>query len=60
MIKTKEELNYYLECDRIALRKNRRKPRVFGDEIWKFEICMRKLDYISNREGGGQAAEAFS
>ncbi len=51
MIKTKKELKYYLECDRIALGKNGRKPRLFGDEIWKFQICLRKLDYYSKRRG---------
>jgi len=33
MISTKEELAYYLECDRIALGKKRKKPNLFGDEI---------------------------
>jgi len=48
MISTKEELAYYLECDRIALGKKRKKPNLFGDEIWKFQICMRKLDYYKS------------
>lgn len=56
MIKTKEELKYYLECDRIALGKNRRKPSLFGDEIWKFQICLRKLEYHSSR---GSIAKVF-
>lgn len=45
MIKTKEDLNYYLECDRIALGRKQKKPSLFGDEIWKFQIIMRKFDY---------------
>ena len=49
MIKTKKELAFYLECDRIALGKKTFKPRIFGDEIWKFQICMRKLDYYAER-----------
>ena len=49
MIATKKELAYYLDCDRIALGKKTKKPGFIGDEIWKFQICMRKLDYCSNR-----------
>lgn len=52
MIKTKINLNYFLECDRIALGKKAKKPSIFGDEIWKFQICMRKLNYYKNHRGG--------
>ena len=48
MIKTKDELKHYLECDRIALGKKTIRPSFFGDNIWKFQICMRKLDYYKN------------
>ncbi len=51
MIKSKKELEYYLECDRVALGKKNKKPSFFGDEIWKFQICMRKLDYYNNVGG---------
>ena len=51
MIKTKQDLNYYLECDRIALGKKKKRPDLFGDEIWKFQICMRKLAYYANCGG---------
>ena len=53
MIKSKKELAYYLECDRIALGKKQKSPSFFGDEIWKFQICMRKLDFYSHASGGG-------
>ena len=43
MIKTKNELKYYLECDKIALRAKTKKPRLFSDEIWRFEILLRFL-----------------
>ena len=49
MITTKRELAYYLDCDRIALGKKTKKPGFIGDEIWKIQICMRKLDYCSNQ-----------
>ena len=51
MVKTKTDLNYFLECDRLALGKKGKKPGVFGDEIWKFQICMRKLNYYKNNRG---------
>ncbi len=49
VIRTKQDLRYYLEMDRIALRydKNAR-PRLFKDEIWKFQILLRKNEYLSN------------
>ena len=48
MIKTKNELKYYLECDKIALRAKTKKPRLFSDEIWRFEILLRKREYLRN------------
>lgn len=50
MIATKKELAYYLECDRLALGRKRKNPPFFGDEIWKYQICMRKLDYYGSNE----------
>ena len=52
MIKNKKELAYYLECDRIALGEKQKRPPVFGHEIWKFQICMRKLDLCRHTGGG--------
>lgn len=49
MITTKNELKFYLECDRLALGTDRKKPKVFGDEIWKFERTMRLLDYYTQK-----------
>ena len=49
MIKTKKDLKYYLERDAIALGKgNKRRPRLFGDEVWKFQILLRKCEYYTN------------
>jgi serine O-acetyltransferase len=49
MITTKKELEHYLERDAIALRTHRRKkPKLFGDEIWKFQITLRKAEYYQN------------
>ena len=48
MIKNKKEYKYYLYCDKIALGKTRKRPKIFGDEIWKFQILLRKLEYLKN------------
>ena len=48
MIKSKADLKYYLERDRIALYKKRKKPRIAGDEIWQYEIMLRKTEYYLN------------
>jgi serine O-acetyltransferase len=45
-MKSKNEYHYYIERDRVALGIHRRRPRVFGDEIWKFERALRKMEYL--------------
>lgn len=53
MIDGRKAYQYYLEQDRIALgRKQDRRPRLFGDEIWKFEILLRKVEYDCNCRSG--------
>ena len=49
MIKTKEDLLYYLEQDRLNLKKNYMKPTKY-DEVWKYEIILRKHEYYHNKE----------
>lgn len=54
MIKNKRDLLYYLECDRVALK--REKLRWFGewgggvrcDMIWRYEIVLRWREYYLN------------
>lgn len=48
MIKTKEDYLYYLEQDRIALGQTRKKPRFMRDEIWRYQIILRKNEYYTN------------
>lgn len=48
MITTKKELDYYLLQDAIALRCNKKRPRLFGDEVWKYQIILRKAEYYAN------------
>lgn len=47
MIRSYQEYKYYLDSDRIALKRvfNR---YIIHDEIWKFQRLLRKLEYISN------------
>lgn len=48
MILTKKDLRRYLECDRIAIGKKYKKPKMFVDRLWKFQIQYRKLEYYYN------------
>lgn len=48
MIQSKADFKHYLEQDRIALYKKRTKPRIAGDEIWRYEILLRKTEYYMN------------
>lgn len=49
MIKTKRDLNYYLAQDKRALGIKRKRPNLFGDEIWKFQRILRKYEYAVNQ-----------
>lgn len=49
MITTKSELQYYFTQDAIALhRKGKKHPSILGDEIWKYQIILRKAEYYHN------------
>lgn len=48
MIKNKSDLHKYLEMDKKALGITKKFPSIFGDEIWKFEIILRKHEYYNN------------
>jgi serine O-acetyltransferase len=59
VIRSPEHLRYYLEADRLALGGQRTRPftrpwlanLMFAhDEVWKFEILLRKLEFLHNRE----------
>lgn len=41
-IVNKKNLRYFLECDRLALKKNYTKPKLFRDSIWRFQILLEK------------------
>lgn len=50
MITDKETLAFYLAADRFALGKKRKHPRLFSDEIWKFQIFLRKCEFYKNTQ----------
>ncbi len=51
MIRTKEDLKEYLAADRQAMNVKRKHPRIFGDEVWKYEVILRKCEYYMNVKG---------
>ena len=61
MIQSKADLKHYLEQDRIALYKTRKRPRIAGDEIWQYEILLRKTEYYKNckKDPLGKAVGVF-
>ncbi len=53
MIDSRETYQYYIKQDRLALgRRQNARPRLFGDEIWKFEILLRKVEFDLNCRRG--------
>lgn len=48
MIQNKEDLRRYLEADKRANLFTTKRPRIFGDEIWRFLIAFRKFEYYTN------------
>lgn len=50
LIKSKADYQFFLEADRIALGRDKRKrPRfLVGDETWKFQRLLRKIEYYQN------------
>jgi len=52
IIKTRKELKHFLECDKKNLRMTKRRPKLIGkdvaNEIWKYEILLRKYEYHLN------------
>jgi serine O-acetyltransferase len=48
MIKSKEDYEFYLAADRLALAIKRKRPMMFQDETWRFERLLRKVEYLEN------------
>lgn len=53
MVDSKEAYRHYIVQDQTALGRGQdMRPRFFGDEIWKFEILLRKVEYDINCRRG--------
>ena len=52
MIRTKQDLRTYLLADAKACGRGTVKAKIFGDEVWKFQRTLRKLEYCTNQTGG--------
>ena len=48
MINSKNDYLKYLKQDKLALGKNYKSPKLVHDEIWRFEIQLRKTEYYVN------------
>ncbi|PWR71777.1 serine O-acetyltransferase [Methanospirillum stamsii] len=47
-IASKSDLHFFLECDRLSLGYNRKKPKIVGDETWQFQRLLRKVEFYKN------------
>ena len=45
MLNTKEELREFIAADARACHRSRIKPYLIGDEVWRFQLCLRKNEY---------------
>ena len=50
MITTKEQLKEFILADSKASRRTTVRASLLGDEIWKFHLSLRKLDYYSSKK----------
>ena len=48
MINSKNDYLKYLKQDKLALGKNYKSPKLVHDDIWRFEILLRKTEYYVN------------
>jgi serine O-acetyltransferase len=53
MINSKQELLFFLDADKYA-HGRKGTPRLFRDEIWKFQIALRKCEYYKGKSGLGK------
>ncbi len=52
MIQCYKDYLEYLEADRVALGRQRSRPKLLGDEIWKFQLALRAVEYYTNCRAG--------
>lgn len=46
---SRQTLAYFLEADRLSLNMRRQRPRLIGDDIWKYQRALRYHEYWSSR-----------
>ena len=59
MIKTKADLKEYMLQDKAQLGIGRRFPKPFSDQVWRYEIVLRKYEYWLNRKSGSARTKAI-
>ena len=57
MIETKADLNAYIAADALACGRSSRRPRLIGDDVWRFQLSLRKHEYWHNRKAKAGALE---
>lgn len=50
MIQTRDQLYAFLKQDAKAIGRTKISAPLFGDEMWKFQLTMRKLDYYHHKK----------
>jgi serine O-acetyltransferase len=48
IIRSKADYEFYIKADKLALGKNYKIPRLIGDDVWKFQRILRKVEYYNN------------
>lgn len=48
MIRNRADLRFFLAADRWSLGMTRRRPRWFGDDIWKYQRVLRRYEHALN------------
>ncbi|AYK14901.1 MAG: serine acetyltransferase [Methanosarcina flavescens] len=48
MIRSKADYDFYLRADKLASGKKYRRPKLIGDDIWKFQRLLRQAEYYTN------------
>jgi serine O-acetyltransferase len=51
-IKSRRDFSFFLEADRLALSRERSRPKILGDSVWKFERVLRFCEYLRANGGG--------
>lgn len=59
MIRSRADLQQYLEADRIGLRREAGAPRHY-DEVWKFQRLLRRVEFLHNTRANGLLRKYWS